>query len=166
MARRSFCKKWWMVLVLLSALLIGYQTIYGWYRLAKDTAKGPQPPQRYDRGTDPGSAFSFSDRDDPGRASVWVDNTTVIVFRSSYRGQSPAQRARAAADVIQDFIQEKGAVADVTVDENADGRPTVALNGETVAVVDDETARANDTTAEALAHVWAENLRAALRREE
>lgn len=165
MARRSFYKKWWLVLVILAALVVGYQTIYGWYRLANETARGAQPAQRYDHGTAPGTAFSFSDRDDPGRASVWVANRTVIVFRSSYRGQSAAQRARAAANVIQNVIRETDATADVTIDENAEARPTVLLNGDTVAVVDDETARANDTTAEALARVWAENLRAALRRE-
>lgn len=153
-----------MVIVILSAFVVGYQTIYGWYRLAKETARGPEPPDYYQDPL-PSIAFSFSDEDDPGRASVWVGSTSVIVFRSSHHERSPAQRARDAANVIQDFLEDRDATAVVTIDHTGEGQPTVLLNGETVAVVDEETARANNSRPEDLARVWAENLRVASGRE-
>jgi len=165
MARKSFVKTSWPILVILSALAVGFRVGYGWYKLASETARGRQPEQRYAHETDSPLAFSYTDEEGPdGRASVFVGNATVMAFRSSYQGRTPQQRARDAARVISESTGEDDANVDVRVGHTDEGLPTIVLNGEVVAVVDRGTAQANDSAAEDVAIVWDENLRIALTR--
>ena len=159
MARRSLSQKWWIVLVILSAFVVGYVTIYGWYRIVQDSVRGPEPPRHYQRST-PGRAGSYVY--DDGRAVVWIRGQTILAFRSSHDGRSAGERARHAVRVLNDALEAGVGEAEVGVTEDERGLPAVVFGGTTVAVVDEETARANDSAPEALADRWAESLRAAL----
>ncbi len=166
MAGRGFSKKWWFVLVVLTAILLGLQVVYGWYRLIQDVAQGPAPPEQYEKPSRRQAVAGrwVNDATD-GRAVVYVGSTTVMAFRSAYEGHSANERARHAARAIDHFLRAGNQAFEVAVTRRDDGLPAVTLNGQAVAVADFATAKANKSAPEDLAETWADNLRGVLREE-